>query len=86
MLTMGNQPKAARALAELDQLALADAAEANVNTIRNMEAKAGQTLTSSVEAVRREQIVLEAARLEFLSHGRLGARPTGTVRDWHECG
>jgi transcriptional regulator with XRE-family HTH domain len=77
MLTTGNQLKAARALAELDQTALADAAGVNVNTIRNMESKGGRILTSSVEVVRRVQIALEAAGVEFLNHGKPGVRLKG---------
>jgi DNA-binding XRE family transcriptional regulator len=81
MLTTGNQLKAARALAEMDQSALADAAGVNVNTIRNMEAKGGNILTSSMEVVRRVQVALEAAGVEFLNHGRPGVRLTGTDQD-----
>jgi DNA-binding XRE family transcriptional regulator len=38
-LVTGNQLKAARALAGVDQQQVADAAEVNVSTIRNMEAR-----------------------------------------------
>ncbi len=74
MLTTGNQLKAARALAEMDQAALAEAAGVNVNTIRNMEAKGRNILTSSMEVARRVQMALEAAGVEFLNHGRPGVR------------
>ncbi len=74
MLTTGNQLKAARALAGLDQAKLADRAGVNVNTIRNMESKAGGTLTSALDIVRRVQSALEAAGVEFLNHGRPGVR------------
>jgi DNA-binding XRE family transcriptional regulator len=77
MLTTGNQLKAARALAEMDQSALAEAAGVNVNTIRNMEAKGSGILTSSMEVVRRVQMALEAAGVEFLNHGRPGVRLNG---------
>ncbi len=77
MLTTGNQLKAARAMAEMDQNALADAAGVNVNTIRNMEAKGSGILTSSMEVVRRVQMALEAAGVEFLNHGRPGVRLKG---------
>jgi transcriptional regulator with XRE-family HTH domain len=40
MAIFGNQLKAARALAGLDQRTLAERAEIGVNTIRNMEAAA----------------------------------------------
>ena len=74
MLSTGNQLKAARALAELDQATLAERANVNVNTIRNMEAKGGSILTSGVDVVRRVQMALEAAGVEFLNHGRPGVR------------
>jgi transcriptional regulator with XRE-family HTH domain len=76
VLTTGNQLKAARALAGFDQNTLADRAGVNVNTIRNMESKAGNTLTSGVDVVRKVQLVLEAAGVEFLNHGRPGVRLT----------
>ena len=80
MLTTGNQLKAARALAGLDQNALADRAGENVNTIRNMESKGGGTLTSGVDIVHRVSAALEAAGVEFLNHGRPGVRLRGDGR------
>ena len=74
MLTTGNQLKAARALAGFDQATLAERAAVNVNTIRNMESKAGGTLTSGMDIVRKVQAALEAAGIEFLNHGRPGVR------------
>ncbi len=74
MLTTGNQLKAARALAEMDQNTLADRAGVNVNTIRNMEAKGSGVLTSGMDVVRKVQLALEAAGVEFLDHGRPGVR------------
>lgn len=81
MLTTGNQLKAARALAGLDQATVAEQAGVNVNTIRNMESKAGSTLTSGVDVVRKVQIVLEAAGVEFLNHGRPGVRLNVSSRE-----
>lgn len=77
MLTTGNQLKAARALVGMEQVVLADAAGVNVNTIRNMESKGAAVLTSSVEVVRRVQLALESAGVEFLNHGRPGVRLKG---------
>ena len=74
MLTTGNQLKAARALIGMNQSELAERAGVNVNTIRNMESKAGNTLTSGVDVVHKVQAVLEAAGVEFLNHGRPGVR------------
>ncbi len=74
MLTTGNQLKAARALIGMDQSDLAERAGVNVNTIRNMEAKGRGLLTSGMDVVRKVQLALEAAGVEFLNHGRPGVR------------
>jgi len=74
MLMTGNQLKAARALADIDQITLADKAGVNVNTIRNMERRGADTLTSGLETIRTVQSVLEAAGIEFLNHDRPGVR------------
>jgi transcriptional regulator with XRE-family HTH domain len=73
-LTTGNQLKAARALAEIDQQQLADAAGVNVNTIRNMEARGAKAITSGAVTVHKVQVVLEALGIEFLNHARPGVR------------
>lgn len=73
-LVTGNQLKAARALAGLDQQAVAAAADVNVNTIRNMEACASGPITSSAVTVRRVQVALEGHGVEFLNHGQPGVR------------
>jgi DNA-binding transcriptional regulator YiaG len=58
VLATGNQLKAARALAEVDQQQVADSAGVNVNTIRNMEARGAKPITSSAVTVRRVQLAL----------------------------
>ena len=68
MLVTGNQLKAARDLAGVDQQEVADAAGVNVNTIRNMEAR-GAAVT-----VRNVQLALEAIGIEFLNHAQPGVR------------
>jgi transcriptional regulator with XRE-family HTH domain len=73
-LTTGNQLKAARALAGVDQQQLADFAGVNVNTIRNMEARGAAPLTSGAVTVRNVQLALEALGIEFLNHSRPGVR------------
>jgi transcriptional regulator with XRE-family HTH domain len=73
-LATGNQLKAARALAEMDQGELASEAGVNVNTIRNMEARRGELITSGAVTVRNVQVVLEARGVEFLNHGQPGVR------------
>jgi transcriptional regulator with XRE-family HTH domain len=73
-LATGNQLKAARALAGVDQQQLADSAGVNVNTIRNMEARGAEPITSSAVTVRNVQVALEALGIEFLNHSRPGVR------------
>lgn len=74
MLITGSQLKAARALAQMDQKKLAKDAGVNVNTIRAMEARRGQTLTSGLETIQKVQGVLEKLGIEFLNHGEPGVR------------
>src|SRR6202035_5226295 len=74
VLATGNQLKAARALAGVDQQQVADSARVNVNTIRNMEARGAKPITSSAVTVRNVQLALEALGIEFLNHSRPGVR------------
>src|SRR5436190_22614597 len=73
-LTTGNQLKAARALAGVDQQQVADSAKVNVNTIRNMEARGAQPITSGALTIRKVQLALEALGIEFLNHTQPGVR------------
>ena len=73
-LATGNQLKAARALAGVNQQEVADSAGVNVNTIRNMEARGEKPITSSAVTVRNVQLALEALGIEFLNHARPGVR------------
>ena len=87
MLVTGNQLKAARALAGVDQQEVADAAGVNVNTIRNMEARGANPITSSAVTVRNVQIALEAIGIEFLNHAQPGVRlsiPSDRAAEWRE--
>lgn len=74
MLTTGNQLRAARALVDMGQGALAEAAGVNVNTISSMEKRGSSTLSSGLDVIRRVQAALEAIGVEFLNHGRPGVR------------
>jgi transcriptional regulator with XRE-family HTH domain len=74
VLATGNQLKAARALAGVDQQQVADSAGVNVNTIRNMEARGAKPITSSAVTVRSVQLALEALGIEFLNHSQPGVR------------
>jgi len=74
MLTTGNQLRAARALADMDQGTLAERAGVNINTISSMEKKGAEMLTSGLDKIRAVMTVLEAAGIEFLNHGQPGVR------------
>ena len=74
MLTTGNQLKAARALAGMDQSTLAKAAGLSPNTIGAMEKRGAETLTSGLDTIRAITKVLEAAGVELINDGRPGVR------------
>jgi transcriptional regulator with XRE-family HTH domain len=73
-LATGNQLKAARALAGVNQQEVADTAGVNVNTIRNMEARGARPISSSAVTVHNVQLALEALGIEFLNHAGPGVR------------
>ncbi|MFG1206901.1 helix-turn-helix transcriptional regulator [Xanthobacter flavus] len=73
-LSTGNQLRAARALAGVEQKWLADTSGVSVNTIRNMEARGAEPITSGAMTVRKVQLALEDAGIEFLNHGQPGVR------------
>lgn len=74
MLTTGNQLKAARVLAEIDQAKLAELVGVNVNTVRNMEGSGSGPIAGRAATVQAVQRALEAAGVEFLNHGQPGVR------------
>jgi len=70
----GNHLKAARAIAGLDQAALADLAGVSINTIRNMEA-AGASLVGGRPSTRDQvRAALEKLGVEFANGGEPGVR------------
>ena len=77
MLTTGNQLRAARALADMDQGTLAKRAGVNINTISSMEKKGAEILTSGLDKIRSIMSVLEEEGIEFLNHGKPGVRLVG---------
>ncbi|RVD31408.1 hypothetical protein EN738_01770 [Mesorhizobium sp. M4B.F.Ca.ET.017.02.2.1] len=77
MLTTGNQLRAARALADMDQGTLAKRAGVNINTISAMEKRGADGLTSGLDKIRSVMQVLEAEGIEFLNHGSPGVRLRG---------
>lgn len=72
-LTTGNQLKAARALADINQEQLAAAAKVNINTIRNMEARGAEVLKSGLDTIQKVQRALEAAGIQFIPENGAGA-------------
>jgi hypothetical protein len=74
MLITGNQLKAARALAGVDQLSVAQAAKVAVNTIRNMESRGPDPITSGAVTVRNVQNALESFGVEFTNGDQPGVR------------
>lgn len=74
MLTTGNQLKAARALAGVDQINLAKRAGVNPNTIRSMEASGAGPIAGRAVTVQAVQRAMEVAGIEFLGQDRPGVR------------
>lgn len=74
MLTTGNQLKAARALAGIDQGELARLAGVNINTIGAMEKRGAEILTSGLDTIKSVMSALEVVGIEFLNHGQPGVR------------
>lgn len=74
VLTTGYQLKAARALVGMEQADLAEKSGVAVTTIRKMEWKGAETLSSGLDTIKRVQNALEAVGVEFLNHGQPGVR------------
>jgi transcriptional regulator with XRE-family HTH domain len=70
----GNHLKAARAIAGLDQAALADLAGVSVNTIRNMEAAGRAPVGGRASTRDTVQAALEKVGVEFSNGGEPGVR------------
>jgi transcriptional regulator with XRE-family HTH domain len=66
-LNTGNQLRAARALAGWSQIDLAQAANVNVNTIRNMEGRGEDMLVSNLGTLHKVKSALEGQGIEFLA-------------------
>ena len=73
-LITGNQLRAARSLAGVEQKWLADRSGVSINTVRNMESRGAQEITSGAVTVRKVQVALEAAGVEFINGGQPGVR------------
>ncbi|MCL8000215.1 hypothetical protein M8994_18450 [Brucella sp. 21LCYQ03] len=80
ILKTGNQIKAARALADLNQQQLSELAGVNVNTIRAMEGRGNEILVSGLDTVSKVQGALEAAGVQFLEDGQVASGPGVALR------
>ena len=69
----GNQLKAARALAGMEQVKLAELAGLSVNTIRNMEASGASVMRIRLDTLNKAKTALEAAGVEFIAENGGGA-------------
>ncbi|MGB6966240.1 MAG: helix-turn-helix transcriptional regulator [Xanthobacteraceae bacterium] len=70
----GNHLKAARAIAGLDQAALAELAGVSINTIRNMEATGASLIGGRASTRDTVQAALERLGVEFANGGEPGVR------------
>ncbi|MBV8848548.1 MAG: hypothetical protein JOZ16_03080 [Methylobacteriaceae bacterium] len=73
-LVTGNQLKAARALAAVEQLDLAELSKVSIGTLRDMEAQEGEPIGGTAQNVRAVQKALEGRGIEFLNDGAPGVR------------
>jgi len=74
MLITGNQLRAARALANVDQAWVAKAADVAVNTNRHIESRGANPITSGAVTLRNVQSALERLGVEFLNGDGPGVR------------
>lgn len=74
MVLTGNHLKAARAIAGLDQAALAELSGVSINTIRNMEAAGGTPIGGRSSTRDQVQAALEKLGVEFANGGEPGVR------------
>lgn len=79
----GNQIKAARALAGMDQKALAKAAQIGVNTVRNIESSGEEPAAGRIDTLNAIRGALHRAGIVFLEEGQpssdgLGVRMVGS--------
>lgn len=77
MPVSGNQIKVARALAGMDQKALADAAGVGINTIRNFEGAGQETVRGRIDTLEATRSALFTAGVELLDDGQASASGPG---------
>ena len=73
-LMTGNQLRAGRALAGVDQKWLAESSGVSINTVRNMEGRGAEPITSGAVTLRKVQAALERAGVEFTNGDAPGVR------------
>jgi hypothetical protein len=73
MAISGNQLKAARALAGLDQKALADGAKVSINTIRSMESAGVENVRGRTDTLNAVVAALKSAGVIFVEENGEGA-------------
>jgi transcriptional regulator with XRE-family HTH domain len=82
MVLTGNHLKAARALAGIDQERLSQLAGVGINTVRNMEACAGEPIGGYQSTRDKVQQALEALGIEFSNGGTPGVRLVKKSREF----
>lgn len=84
MPVTGNQIKAARALAGMDQKALADAANIGINTVRNFEGWGSAIVRGRLDTMQAIQDAFRVVGVELLEDGQTSTEGRGVrLRDRH---
>lgn len=82
MPVTGNQIKAARALAGMDQKALADAANIGINTVRNFEGWGKEIVRGRLDTMQAIQEAFRAVGIDMLEDGQVSTEGRGVrLRD-----
>ncbi|RUW52982.1 XRE family transcriptional regulator [Mesorhizobium sp. M1A.F.Ca.ET.072.01.1.1] len=77
MPVTGNQIKAARALAGMDQKALADAANIGINTVRNFEGWGSAIVRGRLDTMQAINDAFGAVGIELLDDGQMSSEGRG---------
>jgi transcriptional regulator with XRE-family HTH domain len=73
----GNQIKAARALAGMDQKALAEAAQIGINTVRNIEGSGPEPAAGRIDTLNAIREALQRAGVIFVEEGQMSSDGLG---------
>jgi transcriptional regulator with XRE-family HTH domain len=74
MKLTGNQVRAARALAEIDQQRLSELSGVSINTVRNMEARGRSPIEGHASTRQKVQNALQMSGIEFTNGDFPGVR------------